>query len=67
MMNVPPVWILISLEGMLHFACNEWIGILLKDAQAGAGAEVDPLAAMDGTGKSCRIFQFAATDGLVFR
>ena len=58
---------LIFLEGMLHFAGHERIRILLKDAQKGAGAEIDAFAAIDDAGVFGEVFQLAATGGFIFR
>jgi hypothetical protein len=45
---------------MLHFARHKQIGFLLEDAQAGAGAETDLLAANHGAGIFDRVFEFAS-------
>lgn len=58
---------LIILEGMVHFARHERVRVLLEDAQAGAGAEVDPLLTIGGAGIVRRVLEFPPTDGFVFR
>lgn len=51
---------------MFHFARHERIGVLLEDAQAGAGAEIDSLAAIHGAGIICRVFEFASAGSFIF-
>jgi len=58
---------LIVFEGMFHLAGHERIWVLLKDAQAGAYAEINPLFLIYGTGIIRWIFQLAATGGFEFR
>ncbi len=58
---------LIFFDGMFHLARNEWIRVLLENAQAGAGAEINPLAAIDNAGKVCRVFERASADSFIFR
>lgn len=58
---------LIFFDRMFHFARHESIRVLLKDAQAGAGTEVDPLAAIGGAGVICQVFERAAAGRFVFR
>lgn len=49
----PPLCLTLTfLDGMVDFSSRESIRVLFKDAQAGAGTEVDPLAAINGPGVS---------------
>lgn len=52
---------------MLDFPGHERIRVLLEDAQAGARAKVNPLAAIHGTGIIRRVFEFAAAGSFEFR
>ncbi len=52
---------------MFNFTCHERIRILLKDSQAGTGAEIDALAAVISAGVICWVFEFASTGGFIFR
>ena len=54
-------------DGVLDFSRHKRIGIPFKGAQAGAGAEIDPLAAIQGAGINGRVFQFASAGGFMFR
>jgi len=51
---------------MFHFACHERIKILLEDAQTGARAEIDPLAAIDGAGIIRGACEFASAGSFIF-
>ena len=63
----PPLCLTLTfLDGMVDFSSHESIRVLFKDAQAGAGTEIDLLATIHGAGVFHRIFEFAATSGLVF-
>lgn len=52
---------------MFHIARHERVGILFEDAQAGAGAEVDALAAIVRAGMARGVFDGPPAGGLVFR
>ena len=45
---------------MLNLTNHKTVGVGLERAQAGAGAEVDALAAIQGAGVAVRVFDFAA-------
>jgi len=51
---------------MFHIASHEWIRVLFENAQAGAGAEIDTLIAIDGAGVICRVFEDASAGCFVF-
>lgn len=57
---------LLFVERMFHLARHKGIGVLLKEAQAGAGAKVDLLTPMVNTRIFCRVFEFASAGGFVF-
>ena len=64
----PPLFVaLIFFEGMFHLTSHEWIRVLFEDAQTGVGTELDSFALIQGTGVTCRIFEFASAGGFVFR
>ena len=67
MTNVALVLTLIFLGGMFHFTSHERIRILLKDAQTGAGAEINSFAAIDSAGIIFRVFEFASAGRFIFR
>lgn len=67
MMNVPSCLILIFIEGMLDFARHECFRVLLENPQAGAGAKVNLLSAMDSAWVLRRVLQFSAAGRLIFR
>ena len=54
---------LFLLEGMLHLARHERIRILFEDAQTGAGAKVNSLAAIQRAGIIGRVSEFASAGG----
>jgi hypothetical protein len=56
----------VSSGWMFHLAGHEQIRLLLEDPQTGAGAEIDSLTAIHGTGISCRIFEFAFAGSFVY-
>ena len=51
---------------MFHFPGHEWIRVLLEDAQAGARAEVNSLAAIDGAGVFGGVVQFTSAGSFIF-
>ena len=51
-------------DGVLDLSRHKRMGIPLKDAQAGTGAEIDPLATIHGAGIVGWVFQFAFAGGL---
>ena len=53
-------------EWMFHFACHKRVRIFFKDTMAGAGAEVESLAAIDGAWLIGRVIEFAPTGSFVF-
>ena len=57
---------LIFFERMFHFTRDKRIGVLFKDTQAGAGAEVDLLAAIVGARIIHWVFQFTSAGSFVF-
>lgn len=54
-------------DGVFDFSSHKGIGIPLEGAQAGAGAEIDRLAAIHGAGVVSRGFQSATTSCFIFR
>lgn len=58
--------LLIFLQRMFHLPFHKRIGVLLKDTQAGAGAEVDPLAAIICAWKFGWVFDLPAAGSFVF-
>ena len=51
---------------MFHFACDEQIRILLENAQAGAGAEIDAFIVIDGAGIIFWVFEDASAGCFIF-
>ena len=64
--ELPTKVLAIIIQGVFDLAGHEWIGVLLEDAQTGAGAEIDPLAAIHSARVFGRVFQSAATGGFIF-
>lgn len=52
---------------MLDFARHKGIRGLLKDSQAGPRAKVNPLATINGAGKTLNVLEFASTGSLCKR
>jgi len=48
---------LLFIQRMFHLACHECFRVLLEGAQAGAGAEIDPIPSINGAGIPCGIVQ----------
>jgi hypothetical protein len=57
---------LIFLNRVFHFASHEWIWILLEDAQACAGTEIDSFAVIDGAGVTGYVSECAATGSFIY-
>lgn len=57
---------LIFLDAMFYFASHERIRILLEDAQAGAGAEVDAFTSIHGAGIFGWIFEYPSAGSFIF-
>ena len=58
---------IIFVNGVYDFSRHKGFGVPLEDAQAGARAKVNPLAAVRGAGIIGRIFEFAAASGFILR
>jgi hypothetical protein len=56
----------VRFKRVFNLSRHECVGVILENAQAGAGAEVDPLAAIFGAGIFGGVFDFSSTGGLVF-
>jgi hypothetical protein len=52
---------------MFDFSRHKWIRVFLKNAQASAGAEIDPLTPIDGARIIGWVFEFTSAGGLIFR
>ena len=55
------------MDRVFDFARHERIRVPLKGAQAGARAEIDPLAAIHGARIVGRVIQFASAGSFIFR
>lgn len=59
--------LLIFVQWMFHLPFHKRIGVLLKDTQAGAGAEIDQLAVIIRAWKFGWVFDLPAAGGFEFR
>ena len=64
--ELPTKVLAIIIQGVFDLAGHEWIGVLLEDAQTGAGAEIDPLAAIHGTRVFGGVVQFTSAGSFIF-
>ena len=52
---------------MLNSTCHEAVGVRLEGAEAGAGAKVDALTAIQRAGVAVRLVDFSTTNGAGFQ
>jgi hypothetical protein len=57
----------IFFDWVIHFACHEWIGVLLKDSQTDTDAEINSFAVIDVAGVIFGVFDGTSTRSFIFR